>query len=681
MDASAQTTTRALPDTLPTFPILVQGEHVTLREIIQRSLEGERSKLAGHHDITYTMTARNITRWKKKMTIEDTIMRAYTDADGTSRTVVLDEMRQKYARKDDDWVPDDDDDEEDSHVQVSADGIADFEHIPFFLEDEADYDFELLDRTIETDRVIFKIGFKPKSDFKPLPSGTVYIDTNHYRIIHEEFQFDKNPYPLFLKGVRRVSRHWAVLPGGEWVFTKIMAEIDLRSIPFGMAPEKISVALIRDDFVFDRGYDARLFGELKGETTATATPLQAEAPEPPRGLLASLQDEDASFFTDRLIELDDSRRERVIAEHDSLGLERFQDYRNRGFPISFDPGLAENLLDYNRVEGLVIGARGTIDSKRRFDGPELTVEGAYATTSEEFRHFERLSVPITRGRLHTRVFANYADRVQAYGSNQLTGNAVLALVAGQDEQDYLRREGGAAGFAIEHTRGLRFVTTYEAGRIQSVPTSAQFAVFGDIWKPNDPVDEGDERAAHIRLGWEPDDARRFGVVVGQHLAGGGLGGDFNYARTDASFDWRHYLIGRHEVYLHAAGVTTRGRPPVQALADVGGLATVRGYPRRHLLGQSSVAMRLEYLVPYDLIGSLNIPVVSWFGLQLVPWADAARVWDGTSQEWIHAAGFGLQTFLGAFEKASNLRVDFAFPTATDAPDNFKVNLSFTAGLF
>ena len=68
-------------------------------------------------------------------------------------------------------------------------------------------------------------------------------------------------------------------------------------------------------------------------------------------------------------------------------------------------------------------------------------------------------------------------------------------------------------------------------------------------------------------------------------------------------------------------------------------------------------------------------------MQLVPWADAGRVWDGDSDAWLHAAGFGLQTFLGAFEKASNLRVDFSFPTASDAPDDFRVDLSFTAGLF
>jgi hypothetical protein len=55
------------------------------------------------------------------------------------------------------------------------------------------------------------------------------------------------------------------------------------------------------------------------------------------------------------------------------------------------------------------------------------------------------------------------------------------------------------------------------------------------------------------------------------------------------------------------------------------------------------------------------------------------VWEGNSQEWIHSVGFGLQFFLGVFGRASNLRLDFSFPTAADAPDDFRFDVHFAPG--
>jgi hypothetical protein len=37
--------------------------------------------------------------------------------------------------------------------------------------------------------------------------------------------------------------------------------VDLRSDPFGWIPDRVAIALVRDDFEFDQGYDARVFGE------------------------------------------------------------------------------------------------------------------------------------------------------------------------------------------------------------------------------------------------------------------------------------------------------------------------------------------------------------------------------------------------------------------------------------
>jgi hypothetical protein len=257
------------PDSLPTLTpaygttdtARATAKPLSLREIIERCVQGERTKLGGHADMTYTLTVRALTRWKKRKEVRDIVHRIYADASGYSRTVQLGESVHKYKLKDGEWVVDTDESESKGRVRVESDGYSDFVEMPFFLEEQREFDFELLGRTIEVDHVIFKIGFKPKSSFKALPSGVVYVDTDAYRIIHEEFEYDANPFPMFIKDIGRISRHWEQLPGGEWVFTKIMMEVDLRGAWTGVIPEHAAVALHRDNFEFDTGYDARTFGE------------------------------------------------------------------------------------------------------------------------------------------------------------------------------------------------------------------------------------------------------------------------------------------------------------------------------------------------------------------------------------------------------------------------------------
>ena len=253
---------RSLPNYGVTDTTHVETRPITLREIIARAVEGEKSKLEGRQSLSYTMTVRSIAIWdEKKKEIEDVILMAYTEASGYNKFVEINEHFSRYDYKDGNWLLAPDKTETDSSVRVETDGYADFTELPFFLEEQAEFDFELLGRTIEVDHVIFEIAFTPKSDFKPLPAGTVFIDTNDYRIIHEEYRFAQNPFPLLLKDIKHMSRHWERLPTGEWVFTRVLAEIELRGGFFGMIPDRVLLSLERSDFAFDEPYSTHIFGE------------------------------------------------------------------------------------------------------------------------------------------------------------------------------------------------------------------------------------------------------------------------------------------------------------------------------------------------------------------------------------------------------------------------------------
>ena len=272
-------------------------------------------------------------------------------------------------------------------------------------------------------------------------------------------------------------------------------------------------------------------------------------------------------------------------------------------------------------------------------------------------------------------FVTFRDYVDPFGSNRIAFNSLRAFVGGADEQDYLHRTGGGAGLQVTPWDDVHFNLGYEGSRERSVGQDADFSIWGDLDKPNPEINEGDEHA--VVAGFEVGGRRWLNAQLTQRLAGGSLGGDFRYARTDLTVHARGFILGRQEFEATLKGVTTADATPFQQLADVGGLNTVRGYDRRTHVGEHSFAARVEYMFPYDVFASTKIPLVKDLGVQLIPWGDAARVGDGDSNDWITSAGFGLQRYLWPIDNAANVRLDFAWPL--DNPeDDFTVYLWFTS---
>jgi hypothetical protein len=247
-------------------PVHASGRLMTLAEIIERCTEGERTKLAGHRDMTYTANTRAVIFWKSKKQVHDSVSLIYEDESDSRRIVELARKETYYhLHPDGTWANDDDDpDAKDTDreitVNVSEEETGGLTALPFFLEEQSEFTFHLLERRLEGDHVIFKISFDPRSPFKPLPSGTVYVDTEEFRIIHEEFTFKTNPFPLFVKDIRRVSRHWQKLPSGEWVAERLLVEVRLRGMGLRAIPERIEISILMTDYVFDTGYDETKLG-------------------------------------------------------------------------------------------------------------------------------------------------------------------------------------------------------------------------------------------------------------------------------------------------------------------------------------------------------------------------------------------------------------------------------------
>jgi len=666
-----------------TAPVLIEDEHITVREIVERAAQGERTKLKGYRSMTFTSTVRAISFYKKKKEIEEYVVRVYSDKDGFTRRVNLDESKVKYKREGDEWVLDEGEDKDPVKVQVETRRYNEFSDIPFFLEDTSEFDFKLIDRTLDGDHVVFEVAFRPKTDFKPLPYGVVFITTKGYRIIHEEYHFDKNPFPLFLKDVKRMSRQWAQLPSGHWVFTKIQLELDLMKYPFDWVPQTIALVAVRDDYRFDEPYDERLFGKMKGPkevgTAGERPAISADSLIVASGLLGELQTNDDAFYREDLGDIDKDFTTSVIASHDSLGLDGLlAERRGRLGDIDFSAGPSTELTAYNRVEGLVIAARGGAKTGGRIS-LDLDAHAAYSTGPGRFRYLGEVAVPMEVGmRTTLGLEADFGDHVVPYGTNTIPLSSVRALVGGADDQDYLQSLGGFGGIAL---RGESFTVRagYGAAEETSVRATTDFSFINSMSSINQPIEDGHDRGVVADLDW--NFRERLTVRFAQRVSGGSLGGDFRYNRSDLFVRFRQFIVGPHELEFTGRGITTSDLPPVQRLADIGGIMTVRGYDRRTLVGEHGVALRLEYLFPYDIFQNMRIPLLKSAQLQFIPWGDAGRVGDGTTTEWIHSVGFGVQRFLGPFGEASNLRLDFAWPTSRLKVDNFRAFLYFTAQTF
>jgi hypothetical protein len=259
-------TSESFPDSIPRYivrdPTRSSADEMTLREIISRAVEGEKTKLAGHENMTFNASIRSILTWKKKREVRDQVFLIYEDDRAVEKHVQLAETVKKYKLEDGEWVLDEEDDKK-GDIEVGMETSTrgkDLAEVPFFLRNQEDYDFALEERALKGDHVIFKIRFKPRTKFKPLPSGTVYIDTDNFRVIHEEFTFEENPAPLILKDISRISRQWTELPGGQWVVSKIMGEFSLQGSWMGFIPGKVEVGIVLNDYRFDQGYDERKFG-------------------------------------------------------------------------------------------------------------------------------------------------------------------------------------------------------------------------------------------------------------------------------------------------------------------------------------------------------------------------------------------------------------------------------------
>jgi hypothetical protein len=254
--------TYAVEDTLPPQyrsrqETLVTAPRVTLDEIIARAIDAEKNKYGNIDEISFTATTRVVEHYGSPG--DDDYRRKVNES--VDHVVHTQETMQAVSLGERTFALDGAGNPEPSEVETNVEVAVEsaregLTYLPHFFEDRSRYRFEIVQRELLDDRVLYDIRFDPRSDFDALPSGHFWIDTTDFQIFHTEMQFLKNvPFPLLLKGVDHVAienrREY-----GYWVLHRVSARVQLRNVPLVKIPDLVELAISFDDFAINDATDA-----------------------------------------------------------------------------------------------------------------------------------------------------------------------------------------------------------------------------------------------------------------------------------------------------------------------------------------------------------------------------------------------------------------------------------------
>ena len=304
-------------------------------------------------------------------------------------------------------------------------------------------------------------------------------------------------------------------------------------------------------------------------------------------------------------------------------------------PVTFRWGAQRpDLVRYNRVEGLSVGARGQI-RPTTFVGPLSLSATVRVGTGDQVPN-GRLDV--TRETLHRRVtwsvFHELAP-VEEEARHLGIGNSLTAALFGRDEGDYYRRAGTWLEWTPPSAERRAFRVRAYAERHTTAAATTDFNAWhlgnGDwTFRDNLRADAGWDVGALVTLApWWGTDPRL--PQGGVEFTVQGAGGDFEYARAALRGRTLLPLQGDVRVALEAAGGTSWGTPPLQRRWFLGGAPSLRGFAPATLAGTSFVRTRAEVARRFAF-GALSLfSDAGWAG-------DRADVrWDDT----LASVGVGL----------------------------------------
>lgn len=271
--------------------------------------------------------------------------------------------------------------------------------------------------------------------------------------------------------------------------------------------------------------------------------------------------------------------ETVFGEHDAtailarLGTEPEPDFAPRAPQLRW--GLDDNLIRYNRIEGLSVGA-AVVDQLGL--GLTTRIEGRMGEADLEPNAELQVARNSASGTVSAGVYRRLAS-ANDWGDPFTVGSSIWNLLAGDDEGFYYRAWGGelqATQTAALIPYSWRLFTEREWGARVDTRFSLTDAVGGaGMSRQNVAADAGTLAGLAFRL--RPSWGTGLdGFQMSADVRGEGAGGDYTYARGAADVTLLHPVSRYLDAAVTGGAGTSAGDVPAQRDWFLGGLRTIRG---------------------------------------------------------------------------------------------------------
>ncbi len=232
--------------------VRVETRRVSLEEVLDRIAAGEAHRDSLMHDQVFDLYARVLARNRDgglRQVVLDQVSRVYKEVPNLVHEVVVRRSG-------------------DPGVQIRADQTVREEIVGFAFQPRLRklYRFEIQGRDFVDQNVLYRIGFEPRSDLYPLPSGRIWVSMAEPVIVREEFWFrGASPSPLIFKSLDHCVVERQRVDEKFWVVSRMMARVQF-TLPILGVPPVADVVMESRNFEINRGIDPAVFhGKEEGK--------------------------------------------------------------------------------------------------------------------------------------------------------------------------------------------------------------------------------------------------------------------------------------------------------------------------------------------------------------------------------------------------------------------------------
>ena len=288
-------------------------------------------------------------------------------------------------------------------------------------------------------------------------------------------------------------------------------------------------------------------------------------------------------------------------------------WRPTGAP-RFDlfPARTQNLLGFDRVQGLYTGAEGSVYLRDAFPGLSAGARIGYAWSEHTVRggvHANLERGASSYGLRAERVLESTNDFLRPFDAES---GQLFSYLGSLDDFDYVdrRRAVATVSHAVAGSNGALIVAQLGVGDDHAEVTRVAHGLFSSpAFRINRNVAPGSYALGVVDIELHPNVSGDFvspgfGARLHQEVAHGGI----SWQRTELSLSAREY-IGPVTLALHGdGGLVTGSAIPPQQLFELGGTGTLPGYAYKEFAGDRAALIR------------------SYASYTLPLWREPVRVW-------------------------------------------------------